>query len=219
MSESIEAVPAAPGELKTPEKSAYEKLKPRFRRFVDDIVMGETGVQAAKNLGFGGEGPRFYASKLRKRPDIRAAIEERETEAMETAGITRTRTWIEVGRIAYFDPAKLVGPNGEHLPLHELDEDTRAAIAGVEVEELFEGTGRDRVRIGDIRKYRLSSKLDANKLILQRMGELVDKHEVAGPNGAPLQAAAPVLNLTLTGDVKQSDQPVSATEAEPGVPL
>lgn len=195
MTESIDAEPTAPGEQKKPEKSAYEKLKPRFRRFVDLHIDGKTGVEIGRLLGFGGNEPRIWASKIKGREDVQAAIAEREAEAMQEAGISLTRSWIEVRRIAYFDPAKLVGENGDNLQLHQLDEDTRAAISGVEVEELYDGEGRNRVRIGDVKKYRLASKLDANKLILQRRGELVDKHEFAGPGGKELNTAPPLIQI------------------------
>lgn len=185
-----------------PEKSAYEKLPPRFRRFVDHVVDGMPGADIARKLGMGGKEPKIWACRVKARQDVKDAIAEREAEAMQEAGISLTRSWIEIRRIAYFDPAKLVNENGEHLPLHELDEDTRAAIAGVEVEELYEGTGRDRVRIGDLKKYRVASKLDANKLILQRRGELVEKHEFAGPGGKELNAAPPVIQIVRYSDPK-----------------
>lgn len=203
-------IPAAEAADDKPEKSAYEKLHPRFRRFVDHIVDGKTGADVARLLGFGGKEPRIWASRIKARPDVKAAIAERESEAMQEAGISLTRSWIEIRRIAYFDPAKLTGPLGECLALHDIDEDTRAAIAGVEVEELYEGEGRGRMRIGDVRKYRLASKLEANKLILQRFGELVDKHEHTGKDGQPLQAGG----LLVVPGVVSEEAWVKASEAQ-----
>lgn len=205
-------------EAKKPELTAYEKLPARMRRFVDLIVAGRTGVDAAREIGIGGKDPRFRACKLRARPDVKAAIAEREAEAMAEAGISRTRTWTEVRRIALFDHRKLFDPEGNLVPVKDLDDDTAAGIAAIEIEDLYVGQGRERTRVGDLKSFKAWNKNDALKMILQGFGELVDRHQLAGPNGEPLQTGpvAPVINLTLTGDVPAES--ASASEADAGAP-
>lgn len=178
--------PAVTNSQPKPEKTAYQKLKGKYRKYVDFRLEGCTGAEAVRRAGFNFALPKQYAWELNQRPEIQAALAEREAEAMENAGISLTRTWMEIRRIAYFDPAKLVGEKGEHLPLHKIDEDTRAAISGVEVEELYDGTGRDKSRIGDVKRYRVASKLEANKLILQKKGEIVERHEDLTPPAPPV---------------------------------
>lgn len=52
------------------------------------------------------------------------------------------------------------------------------AIAGVETDELFEGAGKDREHVGFTKKLKLWPKLDAIKIMLQKVGALIEKKEV-----------------------------------------
>ena len=45
----------------------------------------------------------------------------------------------ELGRLAFFDPLEFWNEDGTAKPLHEISEDARRAIAGLEVAELFVG--------------------------------------------------------------------------------
>ena len=158
----------------------YRKLKPRLRRFVDLIVQGARNGDAALAVMPDSRAPHKLGWKLRQKPTVAAAIAERDAQAMDNAGITSTRAWVEVARVAFFDHRKLVDDNGAPIPLHQLDADTVAAIAGIDIEELFAGRGEDRALVGTLKKYRAWNKVDALKMILQARKELVDRHELTG---------------------------------------
>lgn len=180
----------------------YRKLGPRLRRFAEGIAEGLSAADAVRRIKPKARCPKQQGWKWRHLPTVSAAIEELETQAMENAGITSTRTWLEVARIAYFDHRKLVDDNGEQIPLHRLDADTVAAIAGIDVEELFSGRGEERAQIGALKKYRAWNKLDALKIILQAKKELVDRHEVTGKDGGAIEIAdARERNLALVKSV------------------
>lgn len=168
----------------------YARLGPRFRRFVELIVEGKPQHEAALAIKPNSRSPRKLGWKWRHTPRISAAIDELESQAMERAGITTTRAWIEVARVAFFDHRKLLDEEGNPLPLHKVDDDTIAAIAGIDMEELFEGRGESREHVGTLKKYRAWSKTDALKMILQAKRELVERHEHSGPNGGPMQSVS-----------------------------
>lgn len=56
-------------------------------------------------------------------------------KAEVAAVVTRERLLREVARLAFADPRRLLREDGTMLQLHELDDDTAAAIASVEVDE------------------------------------------------------------------------------------
>lgn len=56
-------------------------------------------------------------------------------KAEVAAVVTRERLLREIGRLAFVDPRRLLHDNGSMRALHELDDDTAAAIASVEVDE------------------------------------------------------------------------------------
>lgn len=72
------------------ERSAYDRLPKRLKRFVDGLVLGKTGTEAAREAGCKAIDPKNWAYRMRRRSewsaDIESAIAERETEAVQEAG-------------------------------------------------------------------------------------------------------------------------------------
>jgi len=166
--------------------SAYRKLKPAQRRFVDLIVQGKKGTEAMREIRPHLKRPEVLASKWRALPEVQAAIEEREEEAIREAGITSFLILQELGRVARFDPARLFAEDGSLKPIHELDENTRAAIASIEVEEL--GADREeQAQFRRLRKVRHWNKVEALKLLGQYRRLFAERHEHSAPGGGPIQ--------------------------------
>lgn len=64
----------------------------------------------------------------------------------------------ELAKLAFFDPRKFFNPDGSPKHITDLDEDTAAALAGLEVQELFEGSGEQKYCYGLVKKIRLADK-------------------------------------------------------------
>jgi phage terminase small subunit len=173
----------------------YLKLRPLLQRFVDAVVETGTAAGAVRKLGRRTCDPRRRGYKLMEKPHVREAVEERRAEAIEEAGISRVRVLQELSRIAFFNIQDLFFEADGHLhlkPVTAWPPEAAAAIAGVDVEALFEGSGKDRVRIGDIRKFKAWPKVDALRTLAQHLKMLTEKHEVTGKDGAPLPTSGPV---------------------------
>lgn len=152
----------------------YLKLPSRLRRFAELLAQGETAADAVRQIRPRAKWPKQQGYKWRHHPRIAAALKELDADAMTAAGISTARAWREVRRIAEFDHRRLSDKDGNPIPLHKLDSDTAAAIAGIDFEELFAGRGEDRFRVGTLKKYRAWNKVDALKMILQAKKEIVD---------------------------------------------
>lgn len=63
--------------------SAYRKLRPVLRLFVDGVVAGEKPTHAVRQLRPGLKRPDVIASKWRARSDVQAAIAERQSYATD----------------------------------------------------------------------------------------------------------------------------------------
>jgi phage terminase small subunit len=96
---------------------------------------GENGTQAAITAGFAPKSAGVTAAKLLKDPRVLAEIANRRTELIANLELSTERTLKEVSRLAFCDPRKLIDENGKLKSLHELDDDTAAAIASVEVDK------------------------------------------------------------------------------------
>lgn len=121
----------------TANKSAYQSLPRRYRRFVDHYVTGLTGVAAIQAVGCKSPHARTVAARVLRRPEVQAALEERTREVIADAGVRHERIIREMYAIATSDPRKLVDPaTGMAVPLEKLDADIAAAISSVEVENI-----------------------------------------------------------------------------------
>lgn len=114
-----------------------------------------------------------------KHVEVKSQIETAEAKLNEKLDVTIERVRTELARLAFFDPAALFRDDGSIKPISELDEDTRRAIAGIDVNELFEGNGEDRAQVGYIKKMKLADK----GMNLERLGRYLkmftDKVEVS----------------------------------------
>lgn len=101
------------------------------------IANGQNGVQAAITAGFSKNGAATVANRLLRLVQIRQIIDDANKKASLIAGLTVERTLKELARLAYADPRKLYDKKGNLIPVHMLDDDTAAAVASVEVDEIW----------------------------------------------------------------------------------
>lgn len=150
-------------------------LKGRRLKFAEDVLRGLNGTDAYKNAGYKAKrgSARRNASRLLTNADIAKYIEERRKELaakIQEETLVEAKDVIrEAKRIAFFDPRKLFDKSGNLLQIVDLDDDTAAAIAGCDVERLFEGRGEDQEQIGNIVKLKLSNKNDALEKLFRHL--------------------------------------------------
>lgn len=150
--------------------SAYLKLPPNLRRAVDVLVTGGTQAAAALASGYPAKSSattlKVKGWTIAHRPDVQAALAEREQEARNEAGLTLTRSWTETRRIAYVDPIRLFDQRGNILTPDKLDDDTRAALAHFEVDERVQMVNGKKVTVKTTR-VKFWNKMDALKMHLR----------------------------------------------------
>ena len=125
-------------------------------RFALEYIKDQNGVRAYKaikpNVSDGSAGT--LANRLLKKVQIQTFIAERTKTIANRMELSAERTMREIARLAYFDPRKLFDKDGRPLSLNELDDDTAAAIAGVEVVTV----GNIDMGFGEVRKIKISDK-------------------------------------------------------------
>ncbi len=110
------------------------KLTPKKAIFIAEYSLHGNGTHAAVKAGVPEASAHVTASRWLKDPKIAAAIDEQRERLAAKLELTSERVLREVMRMAYYDPAKLYDENGERIPIHLLDEDTRRAVMSVEDE-------------------------------------------------------------------------------------
>lgn len=80
---------------------------------------------------------------LLQKPRIQARIRELNEAMLKASDITAQRVMLELARVAFGDVRGIVDESGRLKPIRELDDDTAATIAGVEVETRYERDGTE----------------------------------------------------------------------------
>lgn len=154
------------------------RLTPKQRRFAEEYLVDLCGAKAAVRAGYSPRTADRIASRLLRHPAIAAIHAEHAERTGAELNLTVKRLEEELARVAFVDPRSVFDEQGRLLPINEMPENARRALASVEVEELFEGRGEERARVGTLRRVKFWSKPEALRLGFQRLGALVDRHEV-----------------------------------------
>lgn len=104
---------------------------------------------------------------------VNAALKQR----AQRVRLTADEVLREIARIAFVDIGEAYDEDGCLLPLKEMPEDCRRALAGIEVEELFSGTGANRTKIGNIVKAKFVPKDRALEMAGKHLKLFTDLHE------------------------------------------
>lgn len=130
-------------------------------RFALEYVVDHQVRQAAIRAGYAPNSAHVTGSRLLNEAKVTARIKELEAALAAKYAITQDRTFKEIARIAYGDIRTLYEPSGKLKSIPTLDADAAVLLAGVEVEEIFEGSGKDRTYVGDLVKVKTRDKLRA----------------------------------------------------------
>lgn len=148
---------------------------PRHELFAQELAKGKTAQEAYILAGYIGLG---NLSRLRNHPKITARIEELLAQGARRTEVTAARTIAELGRIAFADIRGLFNKNGSLKPVSLWPNDLARAVAALETDELYDGSGKRRMRIGVTRKVKLADKLRALEMLGRSFGLFKDKVEV-----------------------------------------
>jgi phage terminase small subunit len=143
---------------------------------------------------------------LLQNPDITLRVEELTDLALKRHSITVDKIVVEYAKIAFLDINQIFYPDGTMRPVNEIEPDARAAIAGIEIEEIYDGRGEGRSVIGQLKKVKISDKKGALDSLGKYLGMFIDKSELSGPKGGPIELSDAKSTL-LRGLVPNASSP------------
>lgn len=151
-------------------------LNDKQKRFCEEYLVDYNATQAATRAGYSEKTAYSQGHDLLKKPEIVAYIDELKEKTAAKLNITRERVMQELGRLAFFDVRKLYDDNGMPLPLSELDDDTAAAIVGLD----YATKGNAEIGTADILKIKLADKKGALELLGKHFKLFTDQVEHSG---------------------------------------
>lgn len=159
---------------------------PKKLVFAAEYLKDRNATKAAVRAGYSTRSAHVNGPRLLDDAEVQDFIAKKTAKIVERAeqesGTTVARVLKEVERIAYVDVEKMFDDNGALLPISQIPEDLRRAIAGFEVIETFEwegeGPNRRRVFSGYLKKVKLVSKDSMLTLSARHLGMLQDNLNV-----------------------------------------
>lgn len=160
-------------------------LTPKQERFVAEyLANGLNATSAYIAAGYSEKGATAGASNLLSNAKVQAKVAEKLAKVANKLELTAEMVLAEIRKVAMFDPRNAFNKDGSPKQIHELDDDTAAAVAGLEV---FDGQGDQKHAYGPTRRVKLADKLKALELLAKYFKMLTDKQEISGPDGKPVQ--------------------------------
>ena len=129
---------------------------------------------------------RAYLKRFR----VQILIEQAQKDRARRMGLSAERVIEELWRIGGLDIGELYRDDGTLRAVSEMSDAARGALAGLETIEEFDSKGNPR---GTTRKARGWDKVRALELLAKHFGLIVDRKELSGPKGGPIE---------VTGDIK-----------------
>lgn len=153
-------------------------VTPQQERFAAEIVKTGRMVVAyraaykAEKMSL--EACRVEAWRLLDNPTVALRVEHYRKIATGKLEASVERIALELARIAFVDLGNLYDDDGRPIPLHELDEDTRRALNGMDIEVRAGG-------VSVLKKYKHIPKVEALRVLAQWRKMLVDRVETGKP--------------------------------------
>lgn len=166
----------------------FRALPVKQQHFITEyLANGFNATQAAITAGYAKNSADTQGSRLLVNAKVKEVLAARAQKVMAKREITAEKVLDEIYKLAMFDPRKLFRPDGSLIPITELDDDTAASIAGLDVTELRE----EGFSIGRLKKIKIADK----GINLERLGRYLklftDKVEHTGVLGVQLITSVP----------------------------
>jgi phage terminase small subunit len=119
--------------MSTTQSQLQHRTSHRETIFVREYLLDLNGTRAAIAAGYSSKTASVAASRMLKKVKVQALLKQMMEERRHRLDISAERVLRELARIAFFDPRKLFNHDGSLKNIAELDADTAAAIAGIEI--------------------------------------------------------------------------------------
>jgi phage terminase small subunit len=160
------------------------ELKDKQRKFCEEYIIDFNATQAAIRAGYSKKTAAVIGAENLIKPNIQNYLTELKQKAAEESGITKKQLIDELAKIAFFDIRKIYNEDNSLLDIKSFDDDSASAVAGIEVDEIFE----QRQLSGYTKKVKLHNKIAAIERVSKMLGyDAPAKTEHTGKDGLPIQ--------------------------------
>lgn len=167
-------------------------MTPKQARWYGEYIKDFNGTRAARAIGVPEKSAAVFAARMLRNDKVAAAVDAWRKRQCEKQEITAERILQELMKLATYDPGRLYDKDGQRIPVHELDDWTRAAVASVE-DEVTEGAAFVTTRKQKIRMADKGSNLERLGKHLGLFGESSFGATVETPGGLPADSTIKIV--------------------------
>lgn len=160
------------------------ELTDKQARFVEEYLIDLNATQAAIRAGYSPKRADEYGRQLLEKSGVSEAVQARREKLEKKSELKAERVLNEIARIAFSDLRKAFDERGGLKDIKDLDDDTAAAVASVEVIEERDKEGN---LIGFTKKLKLWDKNKAIDNACKHLGLTREKLELTGKDGGPIK--------------------------------
>ncbi len=146
------------------------KLRPKQKKFVQEYLVDLNATQAAIRAGYSEKTAYSIGFENLRKPEIQEALDLAQKKLAKKVEVTIEELITAYKQIAFADLAECYDENGFLKNIHDIPISARMALAGLEVDELYEGKGETREQIGQTKKVKMWDKLKALDALGRHLG-------------------------------------------------
>jgi len=161
------------------------------------------GTDAAIKAGYSKKSAAQVASRLLTYAKVQDIIKELNAELKERAIVTKEEIARELYKIGFSDIRKIFDENSRLLPIQDLTDEAAAALASVEVDQLWGMSPDGRIEIGDTKKVKLFDKLKA-------LAQLTELYGFNAPIKSEVKNINPIEIIQLPHNGRNQDNSTAA---------
>lgn len=158
------------------------ELTPKQKKFCDEYLIDLNATQAAIRAGYSRKTAVAIGAENLRKPQIQTYIQDRRVAISQKTEITQERIIEEYAKIAFADIRVYFDEDGRLKNVHDLDDAAAAALAAIEVDEIWGASMDGRIQIGETKKIKQWDKIKALDAICRVLGydapsKLLLKHQ------------------------------------------
>lgn len=166
-------------------------LTPKQQGFVEEYLVDRNATQAAIRAGYSPKSASEIGRQLLEHTGVRARIDTAIAEQSRRLGINADRVLLELAKLALANPLDVVEAMDATIKDGATREDT-AAIQSIKVKVIPQKNDEPIIE----REVRLYDKNKSLDLLGKFLGMVVDRREITGKDGGPIQVAGRVQGLS-----------------------
>jgi len=169
------------------------RLTDKQQRFVEEYLIDLNATQAAIRAGYSKKTADRIGPELLGKTCVSEAIQEAKKKRSVRTEITQDRILAEYAKVAFFDVRKMFDKDGKPLDIQNLDDDTAAALIGLDVQDVYEDSVDGKKFMGYVKKYKMADKLKALEALGRHIGLFEKQENQTDAIGTAMKALADII--------------------------